>query len=104
LNKEELPQKQKSIIVPIYKKEEEEEEEDDDDDDDDDYDDTNCSNYRDLQLNQPHTIFYPRYHIICIRKILQKEWEFNAAVNQLFIHLKKAYASLTRELFNNIII
>jgi hypothetical protein len=35
---------------------------------------------------------------------LQKDWEFNAAVNQLFIHFRKAYGSLTREPFNNIIV
>jgi hypothetical protein len=80
----------------IYKK--------DDDDDDDDDDDTNYSNYRGLWIYQLYTIFYPSYHIICISKILQKEWEFNAVVNQLFLHFKKTYGSLRRELFNNIII
>jgi hypothetical protein len=55
-------------------------------------------------LIRKHTIFYPSYNKFCFRKILHEEWEFNAAVNQLFIHFKKAYGSLTRELFSNIII
>jgi hypothetical protein len=49
-------------------------------------------------------IFFSSYPIIGSRKILQKEWEFNVAVNQLFIHFKKAYGSLKMELFNNIIV
>ena len=33
-------------------------------------------------------------HIFCIRQILEKKWEHNEAVNQLFVHFKKAYNSL----------
>jgi hypothetical protein len=36
-------------------------------------------------------------HIFCIRQILEKKWEHNEAVNQLFIHFKKAYNSLRTE-------
>jgi len=30
-------------------------------------------------------------HIFCIRRILEKKWEHNEAVHQLFIDFKKAY-------------
>ena len=29
-------------------------------------------------------------HIFCIRQILEKKWEYNEAVHQLFIDFKKA--------------
>ena len=45
-NNEELPQKQRSVILPIYRKVVVVV--DDGDDDDDGNDDTNCSNYRGL--------------------------------------------------------
>ena len=32
-------------------------------------------------------------HIFCIRQILEKKWEHNEAVHQLFIDFKKAYDS-----------
>jgi hypothetical protein len=35
--------------------------------------------------------------IFCIRQILQKKWEYNEEVHQLFIDFKKAYDSVTRE-------
>jgi hypothetical protein len=35
-------------------------------------------------------------HIFCIRQILEKKWEYNAAVHQLFIDFKKAYDSVRR--------
>jgi len=38
--------------------------------------------------------YFIRYHIICIRKILQKDWGFNAAVIRPFIHFKKAHGLL----------
>ena len=34
-------------------------------------------------------------HIFCIRQILEKKWEYNEAVHQLFIDFKKAYDSVT---------
>jgi len=30
-------------------------------------------------------------HIFCIRQILEKKWEYNDAVHQLFIDFKQAY-------------
>jgi len=42
--------------------------------------------------------------IFCIRQILEKKWEYNEAVHQLFIHFKKAYDSVRREALHNILI
>jgi hypothetical protein len=43
-------------------------------------------------------------HIFCIRQILEKKWEHNEAVHQLFIDFKKAYYSVRREALYNILI
>jgi len=43
-------------------------------------------------------------HIFRIRQILEKIWEYNKAVHQLFIDFKKAYDSVKREALYNIII
>jgi hypothetical protein len=43
-------------------------------------------------------------HIFCIRQILEKKWEYNEAVHQLFIDFKKAYDSVVREVLYNILI
>jgi len=43
-------------------------------------------------------------HIFCICQILEKQWEYNEAVHQLFIDFKKAYDSIRREILNNILI
>ena len=43
-------------------------------------------------------------HIFCIRQILEKKWEYNEAVHQLFIGFKKAYDSVRREVLYNILI
>jgi hypothetical protein len=43
-------------------------------------------------------------HIFCIRQILEKKWEHNEAVYQLFIDLKKAYDSVRREALSNILV
>ena len=43
-------------------------------------------------------------HIFCIRQILEKKWEHNEAVHQLFIDFKKAYNSVRREALYNILI
>jgi len=43
-------------------------------------------------------------HIFCIRQILEKKWEYNEAVHQLFIDFKKAYDSVRREDLYNILI
>jgi hypothetical protein len=101
-NKEELPEQWKeSIIVPVYKKS----------------DKTDCSNYRGLSLLSTtyrilsniltrltpyaeeiigdHQCGFRRNrsttdHILCICQILEKKWEYNEAVHQLFIDFKKA--------------
>jgi hypothetical protein len=41
--------------------------------------------------------------IFCIRQILEKEWEYNETVHQLFIAFKKAYDSVRREVLYNIL-
>jgi len=105
-NKEELSEEWKeSITVPIYKK----------------GDKTDCNNYKGLSLwpttykffsnillsrliayaeevIQNHQCGFRRNrstadHILCICQILEKKWEYNEAVHQLFIDFKKAYDS-----------
>jgi hypothetical protein len=116
-NKEELPEEwRESITVPIYKK----------------GDKTDCSNYRGILLllttyrilsnillsrltPYAEEIIWDRQcgfrrnssatdHIICIRPVLQKKWEYNEAVDQLFLDFKKAYDSVRREILYNILI
>jgi len=41
-------------------------------------------------------------HIFCIHQILEKKWEYNEAVHQLFINFKKDYDSVRREVLYNI--
>ena len=43
-------------------------------------------------------------HIFCIHKILDKKWEYNQEVHQLFIDFKKAYVSVRREALYKILI
>ena len=43
-------------------------------------------------------------HIFCIHQILEKKWEYNEAVHQLFIDIKKVYDSVRREVLYNILI
>ena len=43
-------------------------------------------------------------HIFCIRQILEKKWEYNEAVHQLFTDFKKVYDSVRREVLYNILI
>ena len=45
----------------------------------------------------PHLVF-------CIRQILEKKWEHNEAVHQLFIDFKKAYDSVRREALYNTLV
>jgi hypothetical protein len=116
-NKEELPQQWKgSIIVPIHKK----------------GDKTNCNNYRGISIlltaykilsnillakltpyvNEifgDHQCGFRRHRsatdqIFYIREILEKKWEYNGTVNQLFIDFKKAYDSVKREVLYNILV
>jgi hypothetical protein len=42
--------------------------------------------------------------ILCIRQILEKKWEYNGTVHQLFIGFKKAYDSVRKEVLYNILI
>jgi hypothetical protein len=42
------------------------------------------------------------YHIFYIWQILEKKWEYNGTVHQLFIDYKKAYDSVGREVLYNI--
>jgi len=108
--KEKLPEEWKeSIIIPIHKK----------------VDKTDCSNYRGISFLQntykilsnillsrlnPYTkeIIWDHQcdfrrnrstidHKLCIRQILEKKWEYNEPVHQLFIDFKKAYDSIRRE-------
>jgi hypothetical protein len=105
----------KSIIVPICKAEKKE-----------------CSNYRSISLLSTtykiltivllswltqyrgnhlgssvwiltQQVSYSLY-IFCIHQILEKKWEYNKAVHQLFIDFKKAYNSVRREVLYNILI
>ena len=43
-------------------------------------------------------------HIFCIRQALEKKWEYNEAVHNLFIDFKKVYDSVRREALYNILI
>jgi hypothetical protein len=36
--------------------------------------------------------------IFCIRQILEKKWEYNETVHQLFVDFKKTYDSVRREI------
>ena len=45
----------------------------------------------------------PHDHTFYTHKILDKKWEYNEAVHQLFIHFKKAYDSVKREVLYNIL-
>ena len=114
-NKKELPgERKESIIVPIHKK----------------GDKTDCNNYRGISLLPTtykilsnillsrlipyaeeiigdHQCGFRRNrsttdHIFSIRQILQKKWEHNEAVHQLFIDFKKAYDSVRSEALYNI--
>jgi hypothetical protein len=42
--------------------------------------------------------------IFCIRQILEKKWEYNEAVHQLFVDIKKPYDTFRREALYNILI
>jgi len=46
----------------------------------------------------------PTDHIFCIHQVLEKKWEYNEEVYQLFIDFKKAYDSVRREILYKILI
>jgi hypothetical protein len=104
------------IIVPIYKK----------------GDKTDCNNYRGISLlSTAYKILYnillarltlyvneiigdyqcgfrrnrsTTDQIFYIRQILEKKWECNGTMHQLFIDFKKAYDSIKREVLYNILV
>jgi hypothetical protein len=43
-------------------------------------------------------------HIVCIRPIIKKKWEYYEAVHKLLIDSKKAYDSVRKEVWYNILI
>jgi len=45
-----------------------------------------------------------QHHIFCIHQILEKKWEYNGAVDRIFVYCKKAYDSVTRKVLCNILI
>jgi hypothetical protein len=59
-------------------------------------------------INEYHQCGFQRNRstdqIFYIRQILEKKWEYNGTVHQLFIDFKKAYDSVTREALYNILI
>jgi hypothetical protein len=115
-NKEKLPDQWKeSIIIPVHKR----------------GDKTECSNYRGISLLLTsykilsnillsrlspyvdvvigdHQCGFRRNRsttdqIFCIRQILEKKWEYNKTVHQLFVDFKKANDSVRREVLYNIL-
>jgi len=115
--KEELPEEWKeSIIVPIHKKGVK----------------IDCNNYRGISLLPTtykilYNILLSRLipyakeiigdnpcgfrrnrstidHIFCIRQMLEKKWEYNEEVHQLFIDFKRAYDSVRREVLYKILL
>jgi hypothetical protein len=42
-------------------------------------------------------------HIFCVRQILEKKWEYNEAVHQVFVDFKKAYHVVRMGVLYNIL-
>jgi hypothetical protein len=53
--------------------------------------------YASTNRSTPNQIFY-------IRQNLEKKWEYNGTVHQLFVDFKKAYDSVKREVLYNILL
>jgi hypothetical protein len=115
-NKKELPHQWKeSIVVPVHRK----------------GDKADCSNYRGISLLStsykmlsnilsrliPYADEIVGYYqcgfqrnrsttgqIFYIRQILEKKWEYNGKLHQLYIDFKEAYDSVSREALYNILI
>jgi hypothetical protein len=116
-NKKELPDQWKeSITVSVHNK----------------GDKTDCNNYRGISLILTsykilQTILHSRLipymdenigdyqcgflrnisttdQIFCIHRILEKKWEYNETVHQLFIDFKKSYDSVRRKVFYSVLI
>jgi hypothetical protein len=47
---------------------------------------------------------YATDNVFCTRQMLEKKWECNEAVHQLFIDVKKTYDSIRMEVLYNILI
>jgi hypothetical protein len=43
-------------------------------------------------------------HIFCIRQILEKKWEYNETVHQLFIDFMNAYDAVRKGILCNILL
>jgi DNA-binding FrmR family transcriptional regulator len=54
--------------------------------------------------NVQEKVYHFTGQIFCIRQILEKKWECNGIVHQLFIDFSKAFDSVRREELYNIII
>jgi hypothetical protein len=102
MNKEELPEEWKELIIlPVYKK----------------GDKTDCNNYRGISflsstckilaniLLTGLTLYAEETvtdHIFCVHQILKKNWEYNEVVHQLLVDFKKCHVSVRREVLYNI--
>jgi hypothetical protein len=40
----------------------------------------------------------------CIRQILENKWEYNEILHKLFVNFRKAYDSVRRKVFYNILV
>jgi hypothetical protein len=55
-------------------------------------------------INVDFDVIDQRHQMFCIRQVLEKKWEYNGTVQQLFIGFKKAYDSVRRKVLQNILI
>jgi hypothetical protein len=57
-----------------------------------------------VNQQRSHRYLVEMFSIEKIRQILEKRWEYNETVHQLFIDFKKVYDSVRREVLYNILI